>query len=207
MDKTGYFDRARREDWAFKPYTVEEHEKLDRFMDAAGIRAGQRVLEPGCGTGRFTQKLAGLVGDLGQVVALDVSTEMIKECRRRVGDLANVRIMHLPVEEIAFPPETFDAVFCLCVFPHFDDKRKVLGIFRKVLAPSGRLTLAHLEGSRILNAMHREVGGPVKGDRIPPYPEMERLLHEAGFRVDHFHDEDDGYLLIACLKDCVLPVS
>ena len=200
MDKTAYFDRAGRDDWAFKPYTEEEHEKLDRFMDAAGIRAGQRVLEPGCGTGRFTQKLAGIVGDLGEVVALDVSAEMIKECRRRAGGLANVRILQLRVEEIDFAPASFDAVFCLCVFPHFDDKRKVLGIFREVLAPSGRLTLAHLEGSRILNAMHREVGGPVKGDRIPPYPEMERLLREAGFRIDHFRDEDDGYLLTAALN-------
>jgi hypothetical protein len=26
---------------------------------------------------------------------------------------------------------------------------------------------------------------------------METLLHEAGFRIEHFQDEDDGYLLLA----------
>ncbi len=200
MDRTGYFDQARRDDWAFKPYTAEEHEKLERFIDAAGIRAGRRVLEPGCGTGRFTLKLAGVVGDLGEVVALDASEGMVRECRRRAGGLANVKILHLPVEEIDFPPASFDAVFCLCVFPHFDDKKTVLGIFRELLAPSGRLTVAHLEGSRILNAMHREVGGPVQKDRIPPYPEVERLFLEAGFCIDHFEDKDDGYLLTAGLN-------
>ena len=199
MDKPGYFDRARKDDWAHKPYTEEEHEKLDRFMDAAGVWTGQRVLEPGCGTGRFTQKLARRVGEFGQVVALDPSEGMIEECRRRAGGMANVKILHMPVEETAFPPGTFDTIFCLCVFPHFDDKPKVLSLFHEVLASSGRLALAHLEGSRILNKMHRKVGGPVKGDRIPPYSEMERLLHEAGFRIDHFRDEDDGYLLIAGL--------
>lgn len=197
MDKPGYFDRARNDDWAHKPYTEAEHEKLDRFMDASGISTGQRVLEPGCGTGRFTRKLAGRVGALGEVVALDPSPGMIEECRRRAGDLVNVKILHMPVEDIDFPPGTFDTIFCLCVFPHFDDKPKVLGILREALAPSGRLTLAHLEGSRILNKMHREVGGPVKGDRIPPYSEMETLLHEARFRIEHFRDEDDGYLLLA----------
>lgn len=197
MDRPGYFDRARNDDWAHKPYTDEEHRNLDRFLDAAGIAAGQRVLEPGCGTGRFTQKLAACVGEGGQVVALDVSGGMIAECRRRAGGLANVTILHMPVEEIDFPPGSFNAVFCLCVFPHFEDKSKVLGIFRKVLAPTGTLTLAHLEGSRILNRMHREVGGPVKGDRIPPYPEMQRLFREAGFCIDSFRDEDDGYLLVA----------
>ena len=200
MNRTGYFDEVRRDDWAFKPYTAQEHEKLDRFMEAAGIRPGQRVLEPGCGTGRFTQKLAARVGDLGEVVALDASEGMVSECRRRVGGLANVRILHLPVEEIDFPPAAFATVFCLCVFPHFDDKKKVLGIFRELLVPSGRLTVAHLEGSRILNAMHRDVGGPVKKDRIPPYPEVERLFQETGFRIDHFEDQDDGYLLTAGLN-------
>jgi ubiquinone/menaquinone biosynthesis C-methylase UbiE len=197
MDKPRYFDRARNDDWAHKPYTDEEHGKLDRFMDAGGIRAGHRVLEPGCGTGRFTQKLAARVGEGGQVVALDVSGGMIEACRRRAGELANVKILHMPVEEIDFPPGSFNAIFCLCVFPHFEDKRKALAVFRNVLAPSGRLTLAHLEGSRILNEMHREAGGPVKEDRIPPYPEMQRLFREAGFRIDSFRDEDDGYLLIA----------
>jgi demethylmenaquinone methyltransferase/2-methoxy-6-polyprenyl-1,4-benzoquinol methylase len=201
MDKPRYFDRARRDDWAYKPYTKEEHEKLDRFMDASGISTGQRILEPGCGTGRFTQKLAARVGELGEVVALDPSEGMIEECRIRAGGLPNVKILQMPVEETAFPPGTFDTIFCLCVFPHFDDKPKVLGIFRHVLAPSGRLTVAHLEGSRILNKMHREVGGPVKEDRIPPYSIVETTFHEAGFRIDHFQDEDDGYLLIALPKD------
>jgi len=200
MDKPGYFDRARNDDWAHKPYTEAEHEKLDRFMDASGVSTGQRVLEPGCGTGRFTRKLARRVGELGEVVALDPSAGMIEECRRRAGNLANVKILCMPVEETTFPPGAFDRIFCLCVFPHFDDKPKVLGILREALAPSGRLTLAHLEGSRILNTMHQQVGGPVKGDRIPPYPKMETLLKEAGFRIDSFRDDDDGYLLIAGLE-------
>ncbi len=201
MDKPRYFDRARNDDWAFKPYTEEEHEKLDRFMDAAGVRAGHRVLEPGCGTGRFTQKLAARVGAFGEVVALDVSAGMIEACRKRAGRLPNVTILQMPAEDLEFPPEHFDTVFCLCVFPHFDDKSKVLNLFREVLTPSGRLAVGHLEGSRILNRMHREVGGPVRGDRIPPYPEMERLFREAGFRIDSFRDEDDGYLLIASPED------
>ncbi len=197
MDKSGYFDRSRKDEWAFTPYTPEEHAKLDRFLDAAGISPGAKVLEPGCGTGRLTEKLSARVGPAGEVVAVDISSGMVEECRRRAGGLPNVRIVQGPVEEIGFPPHHFDAIFCLCVFPHFDDKRKTLRLLREWLAPAGSLTLAHLEGSRILNRMHRETGGPVKGDRIPPHPEMQELFREAGLRIGRFRDEDDGYLLVA----------
>lgn len=88
-------------------------------------------------------------------------------------------------------------VFCLCVFPHFDDKARVMGLFQRILRPGGGLTVAHLEGCRILNKMHSEAGGPVKADRIPPYSEMAGLLGVSGFRVAFFRDEDEGYLLVA----------
>ncbi len=197
MDKKAYFDHARREDWAWREYTAEEHRKLDRYLDAAGIGPGWRVLEPGCGTGRLTVKLAARVGPEGEVVAVDISPGMIRECRRRAGGLANVRILQMPVEEVSFPSAAFDAVFVLCAFPHFEDKARVLRLFQRLLAPGGTVTLAHLEGSRILNRMHRETGGAVKGDRIPPRGTMERLFGEAGLGITRFYDEDDGYLLVA----------
>lgn len=197
MEKTRYFDRARTDDWAFNPYTPEEHAKLDGFMDAAGIRPGQRVLEPGCGTGRLSRKLSGRVGDSGEIVAVDSSPGMAEACRERAGARSNVRILCMRVEDAPLAPASFDHVFCLCVFPHFDDKPAALRLFRGLLRPGGVLTLAHLEGSRILNQMHREVGGPVKGDRIPPRDHMEGLFRDAGFRITRFRDEDDGYLLVA----------
>lgn len=197
MDRPRYFDRTRREDWAFKPYTAEEHAKLDAFLDAVAVGSGDRVLEPGCGTGRLTCKLSKRVGDRGRVVAVDPSAGMIEEARKRTQGLENVTLLHMPVEGLRARPEDFDAVFCLCVFPHFEDKAGALGLFRRVLTPSGTLTLAHLEGSRILNRMHRDVGGAVRGDRIPAPAEMERLFTGAGFRILSLRDDDDGYLLLA----------
>ena len=104
----------------------------------------------------------------GKIVAVDISSKMIEQCGLRAGHRPNVRILNVPVEDVDYPGY-FDIVFCLCVFPHFDDKPGVLRHMRQLMAPSGTLVIAHLEGSRILNSMHREAGGPVKGDRIPPF--------------------------------------
>ncbi len=208
-EKQAFFDRSSAEDWAFHEYSDEKHRKLDRFLDLAGVEKGNRVLEPGCGTGRFTIKLSGRVGPDGEVVAVDTSPKMVEACRLRVGKLPNVRILRTPVQNIPFPPRCFDVVFCLCVFPHFDDKVETLRFFNRVLRSSGVLAVAHTQGSRILNQLHRKLGGPVEGDRIPPYQEMRRIFVEAGFRIDAFFDRDDGYLLRAGIearkkpwKDC-----
>lgn len=197
MNKAEFFDQSHKEDWAFRDYTDEEHHKLDRYLSLAGVSKGHKVLEPGCGTGRFTQKMAEWIGPEGEVVAADISPKMIEECRKRAGHFYNVRILQVPVEEIVYPPAYFDVIFCLCVFPHFDDKPKVLEHFKQMLQPAGTLIIAHMAGSRILNKMHRKVGGVVKGDRIAPFPEVESLFEKSGFRIDTFWDRDDGYYLLA----------
>lgn len=201
MNKAEFFDRSYKDDWAFRDYGDEEHRKLDHYLNLAGVIRGHKVLEPGCGTGRFTCKLAERVGSEGEVVAVDISPKMIEECRKRAGNCANVHILQIPVEEIVYPPAYFDVVFCLCVFPHFDNKPEILGHFRHLLQPAGVLIVAHMEGSRTLNSMHRKVGGAVKGDRIPPFPEVERIFEEAGFRIDTFWDRDDGYYLLARFRN------
>jgi demethylmenaquinone methyltransferase/2-methoxy-6-polyprenyl-1,4-benzoquinol methylase len=201
INKTEFFDLSYSEDWAFRDYTEEEHLKLDRYLCLAGIRHGHKVLEPGCGTGRLTLKLADRVGPEGQVVSADISRKMIKVCKKRTQYLPNVRILERPVEKIDYPLHYFDIIFCLCVFPHFDDKPEILQFFEKLLQKKGRLVIAHLEGSLRLNKMHMKKGGAVMKDRIPPFSEMVRMVEEAGFQMEMFQDRDDGYYFLAGLRD------
>src|SRR5690348_917347 len=65
-------------------------EKTIRLMN---LRAGERVLDLGCGSGWATRLLARLVGDgpegFGQVVGLDVSDEMVRQAREESKDFEN----------------------------------------------------------------------------------------------------------------------
>jgi SAM-dependent methyltransferase len=65
-----------------------------RFWRAAGVGAGMRVLDVGCGAGDTTLLLADLVGESGAVVGIDVAASAIAAARSRSPGYANVSYVH-----------------------------------------------------------------------------------------------------------------
>ena len=65
----------------------------ERLFKNAGIEAGMRVLELGCGPGEVTEVLSELIGASEQVLAIDRSNEMlaIAQDRFRESGIRNVR--------------------------------------------------------------------------------------------------------------------
>src|SRR5215475_3949131 len=70
---------------------VAQQERLDRQLDPLGRaalralapRAGQHILDVGCGSGQTTLQLADAVGATGRVVGIDVSLPLLAAARRR----------------------------------------------------------------------------------------------------------------------------
>jgi SAM-dependent methyltransferase len=62
------------------------------FLALAAPRAGERVLDVGCGCGASTLEFARAVGPAGQVTALDISAPILAEGRARAeaAGIANV---------------------------------------------------------------------------------------------------------------------
>jgi SAM-dependent methyltransferase len=63
----------------------EARQCVDAELD---LRAGERVLDVGCGSGDAARGLAALVGPGGRVVGVDRSETMIREARRRLAGRA-----------------------------------------------------------------------------------------------------------------------
>ncbi|MBI5571657.1 MAG: methyltransferase domain-containing protein [Desulfomonile tiedjei] len=198
--KAQFFNSQVGEPWAAAEYTAEERRKIARMIDAAGVRPGMRVLQPGCGTGRLTVILADLLGPAGLVVAPDISPEMVAACLRRIAGRSNVRLMNTAIEDLDDDRDDFDLVICHNVYPHFDNKREVTKKLASLLRSSGKLVVSHFMNSAWINDLHRKTHPSVLNDLIPGSEEMERILSAAGFRIDVVQDDEQGYLLLATLR-------
>ncbi len=103
-----------------------------------GVLPGSRLLDAGCGTGRYAAEL----GRRGYVVhGIDASEDLIGEAKRSLG--ADVRTVSLEVGNILSPPASpFDAILCRGVLNDVvneDARRSIFSEFRRALRPTGVL--------------------------------------------------------------------
>ena len=198
--KAAYFDENVGAPWAAAEYGPEEMVKLDRLFQHTGSLKGKKVLEPGCGTGRLTEILSDLVGEEGSVVALDISSKMVDEARRRTAARRNVEIHLCPMEEFPLDESGYDVVLCHQVFPHFEGKKEALLLLSRALKADGRLIVIHFINFEQINDRHRKAGTAVETDMMPREEEMRRLFDEAGLEIELMLDDHLGYFLSASPK-------
>ena len=115
-----------------------------RLIGDARLRAGQRVLDLGSGTGYPALLAAQAVGGQGSVVGLDLAEAMLAVARKKAKalGLANVTFQAADITALPFGPASFDAVtsrFCLMFLP---DVPKAVSEIARVLKPGGYLAAA-----------------------------------------------------------------
>lgn len=113
--------------------------KLEGIAEALkGFRA-RKILEVGCGTGRFIEPLRETGAS---VFGLDASPGMLSEAVKRLGSdcLTLGHANHLP-----FASEAFDLVCCVNAIHHFDDSRGFIRDAALLLKPGGALAIVGID--------------------------------------------------------------
>jgi SAM-dependent methyltransferase len=112
----------------------------------AGLRAGEVVLDLGCGAGIDTLLAARAVGPSGRVIGVDMTPEMVERTRRNAKDagLANVEVREGLIEQIPLPDASVDVVVSNGVLNLSTRKSRVLAETRRVLRAGGRVSIADL---------------------------------------------------------------
>jgi ubiquinone/menaquinone biosynthesis C-methylase UbiE len=133
------FDRVAEEyDRARRGYPDE---LVERACSRAGLRAGSRALEVGCGTGKLTIALAARGLDID---AVDPGENLLRVARERVP--GGVRFHHGRFEDVELPGD-YEALFSATAF-HWVDPAVGWSKAARLLRPGGVLALlSHVGGS------------------------------------------------------------
>ncbi len=194
-DRTAFFDTIadKWDGWEDLP-ALER--KLADGLEELGVRADEKVVDIGCGTGNLTRALLARLSSQGKVIAVDISPRMIELAQRKVSD-PRVTWHRTDAQQLPVNDAACDRVFCCCVWPHFDDRAAVAAELRRVLAPGGSLHVWHLIARDKVNEIHAGAGEAVRGDVLPPATETAELLASAGFRIVTASESDGRYLVTA----------
>ena len=104
-----------------------------QLADLAGVSAGQRALDVGCGTGQLTGELVERLG-ASSVSAVDPSPPFVAAMRDRYPE---VDVQQAPAELLPFPDDSFDAALAQLVVLFMSDPAAGLAEMARVTRPDG----------------------------------------------------------------------
>ncbi len=142
-----------------------------QFLRSRGLPAG-RVLDVGCGTGRWMEELQ----PVGIIDGCDMSADALRFCQER--DLP--RLAQASATALPYRDGSYDVVTALGLIEHIADDERMLAEAYRVLSPGGTLLLL-TSGHPSLWSEHDDA---VHHERRYTRPQLRRRLEAAGFTVD-----------------------
>jgi len=147
-----------------------------------GVLRGERVLDLGCGAGRFVAALRDAGAD---PVGVELAGAALERARRNVGD-ADLRLLE-PDGSLPLGHGEVDVVWCSEVLEHVPDTGALLNEVRRVLKRGGRLIVTvpdhgRLRRTLIALARHESHYDPL-GQHVRFYTRrsLARTLRATGF--------------------------
>jgi len=117
-------------------------EVLDLWMHAIATHLERhsltRILDLGCGTGRFSEALAARFN--AEVIGLDPSQKMLELARQKQSD-TRVQYQHGRAEALPLPSASVDLVFMSMSLHHFTDRTAAARECRRVLRNNGHIAI------------------------------------------------------------------
>ena len=170
-------------------------------------RGNERVIDVGCGSGRYLQRLAQ--HPALRLLGLDLSAGMLADLARTwPAPLRRPPCAVADAQALPLPDAACDVVLAMHMLYHVPDMRRAIGEFRRVLRPGGvllALTSAATHTQELFDAYHAAVAAVAGHDVQEPRP-PERFTRENGAAVlrstfaDVERDDFDGTLMVPMVE-------
>ena len=187
-----------------------------KILETLDLPSGSRVIEIGCGTGRFA-RAAAAAGH--QVTALDVSPVMLEYVAKRAAEegIDGITTQHGGFLSMDLPPNHFDAVVSTAALHHLPDLWKLIGLQNvlRILKPGGQFFLGDVVFSlgstqtteqfdRFIDGLPEAIRPGASQHVAQEYSTldwiMEGLLQKAGFEVLSAQPAPASFIVYHCRK-------
>jgi ubiquinone/menaquinone biosynthesis C-methylase UbiE len=140
------------------------------------VRGCKRILDAGCGNGRYSKFILRHADADAMITAFDLSRNMLLRAQQRLN---NPRVTHVAADltRLPYADATFDAIVCGWVLEHLPDPRPGLLELARVLKPGGKLLLMVTE-----DTWAGKVCGRLWHCRTHNREQLKRICQECGLR-------------------------
>jgi malonyl-CoA O-methyltransferase len=181
---------------------LEEGLTLDMIGDVQGLR----VLDLGCGTGRYCVLLARRGA---QVVGVDPSKGMLECARRKMTPVSLFEVRQETIDKAGLPGRSFDLIISALALGHLPELGPALAEAARLLKEGGRLVISDIHPYWPVSGHdYTEFFAGGREYRMPIYPhlveEYWRLCRELGLYFEDIREPRIDNRLIASfpsLKD------
>ena len=127
------FDDPARDAW----------QKPDELLRSLGVEAGDTVADLGAGTGYLSVRIARLVGETGEVLAIDVEPKLVAYMKERAvrEKLPQMHAALIATDDPGLPSAGVDLVLVVDTWHHIDERVRYLAKIARGLKADGRVAV------------------------------------------------------------------
>ena len=121
------------------------------LLEMAALQRDERVIEAAAGSGLVTKMIARIVGPSGEVMATDLSQNMVDLTARQCAaeGLDWVRTARVSADDLAVEEGHFDAALCALGLMYVPDPRLAIASMRRAVRSGGRVAATVGASARI----------------------------------------------------------
>lgn len=193
------------------------HDQIARkLVEYSSMAADSQVLDVATGTGMVAFYAAAKLGPLGSVIGIDISSGMIERAKAKLNTGPNplIRFEVGDGEDLAFPRNTFDFIFCGSAFIWMTDLQAVLRHWRTRLRSNGKVGFnAFSENSFVAGTVAQSVLSEYGISYLMSQPtgtteKCRALLADAGYKnIEVIAEEEGRYISMEEAKGTWVSVS
>jgi ubiquinone/menaquinone biosynthesis C-methylase UbiE len=155
---------------------------LERISKCAPRGTLSRIVDLGCGTGRFSGALANHFRT--QVIAIDRSMKMLAEARKKSAP--RVSYIRASGEAIPLRDASVEMIFMSMVFHHFTDQPRAARECRRILRQGGTVCIRAATVDRIVTYPYVPFFAKSRAileATLQTQARLESIFHDAGFAL------------------------